>query len=877
MTGVYGSDTSLPSFDPEQSHFASHKTAPQKREIVIRIYASDDNAKFSDGRIFATAPVPPPTPPDTTAEEKSSGSEREKKKHGKSRSTPRRKLSKSSRSRGADKSSLKRSISNPMKQLHHATNTETFRQARGITPHAAPETPHRASQPTQRVQWQGSRSQESLKRNEQPSKGNHGQEAKYEFDLLNKGDAPVFGSCEKRVRRNRSYESNIVPPSKRGRSRTLDQPAIDDVEPSRSATETPLSTHDGKMHRHARNAPEPSPSLSLEQFRKAIGWPSVVDCPNTVDLAGPQRHSGTSTASTVEAMIVDDSAQSPKRGLRHTEKRPSLRFASSPVTNPERASPTSGFDSPHRLLHKSACISEKDRRNIAPEIEMAVGPASQAPKRRVDVVPVVVIPERHSSLNSSTPAKGPPRPSQQSSRRPATAAGDGTRPSGCHGNFVAGPPQGIATRSQSVRRPAVPPRRSSLSAPTSANNSRATSLTSDSLRSHTLATKQADFKKHIAEKPMPDLPPEARRPNLYGLSEEAMKTQSILIGIEDVDSIGTDNIGTPSMPISLGSQPSSPGVVEVNEATAVSLFPHNNESLLLVDQQMRNKQEAQNKSQAPQGDSPLENIRLPPNTPTYHVTPPSPMKELEQKQANSNTQEPTLRRFGSLRRAWTVRTRTEPQNVPKRSFSTSATLRKATNREPENRLHPFWRPRRPGNVSLGSAGRTSPNHTPTSNTKQNDNIVNNSLGMPQPRAVMNGPSFPARTRSRRETNERQRPQPPTPRDRGSTTVYNPALNRSTIALGSTTTNRVLNGSEFMDRKTRASRQLRQHSVSWGYRVRFAAVRNLRRRFRGRMEQREEGKHEARREKLKRDIIKVQVDSAHGYGRGRGKRLAKKRM
>lgn len=877
MPSVYGTDNFLPSRDPEQSHLASQKTAPHKREIVIRIYASDDNGKFSDGKRFATAPVPPPTPPDTTAEEKSSDSERETQKNEKSRSTPRRKLSKYSRSRGSEKTpretTLKRSISNPIRQVHHAKSAETFWQARGTNSPAIRETSDRVSEPAQRLQWQDPHSRESLKRNEQASKSNYGQETKYELNSFNAGDAPVFGSCEKRVRRNHSHESNIVPPSKRGRSRTVDRHAIDGVEPSRSTIEAPL-THDGNTHSHAGNALEPLPSLSLEQFRKAIGWPSVADCPSTIDHPGHQRHSWASTTSAMEATIIDDPARSPRRGLRHTEKRPSLRFAGSPVTNSKRASLTPGFDSPHRLLHKAASISDKDRQNMAPEIDMLAKPTSHAPKRRVDVVPVVVIPERRSSLSSSTPAKGPPRPFQHpSGRRPVTAAGDGTRSSDPphdrdKSNFVAGPSRGIGARSQSVRRPAVPPRRSSLSAPTSANNSRATSLTSESLHSHTLAMKQAEFKKHLAEKPMPELPPEASRPNLYGLSEEAMKTQSILIGIEDVD-----NIDTPSMPFSLGSQPSSPGVVEVNEATAVSLFPHNNESLLLVDQQMRNKREPNSKSQALQGGSLLGNIHLPANTVICHVTPPTPMRELEQPQANNNTQETALGRFGSLRRAWTVRNRTESPKVPKRSFSTSATLRKAANRKSENHLHAFWRPRRPCNDSPESAGRVSPTHTPTSNTKQNDNIVNNSLGMPQPRTVMNGPSLPARTRSRRETNQRPRPQPPPPRNPRPITIYNPALNRSTIALGSTATR--LNGSEFLDRKSRASRHLRQHSVSWGYQVRFATVRNLRRRFRGRMQQRKEGKHEARREKLKRNIGDVvQVDSAHGNGRGRG-RLAKR--
>lgn len=885
MPGLYDSASSLPSPDPDNT-----ETAPHTREIIIRIYASDEK-----GRFFATAPVPPPTPPDTTA---SSGSDQDKQEKQKKAPPLRRKLSKPARLRGNAESprgatgSINRSISNPVKRVHHSKSAETFRQEREVR-----QTPHRASQPPQRLQRQDSRSQQILKTGSQ--RPNYGQEAKYDLDVCSGDeDAPVFGSCDKRMRRNRSYESNIIPPSsKRDRSKTPNRHAVDGIESSTSpAVETPPMPAKN-VHGQTQGVPEFLSSLSLEQFRKDIGWPSAVDCTNSDELLPAMRYSGKSPISTMESIVVDDLAQSEKRDLRHTDRQSSLRFASSPTTNSDRASLTWGLDSPHRLLHKAGRISEKDRRNIAPEVDMFAEQTSQAPKRRVDVVPVVVIPERQSSLSypatQAAAGNNPSRSSQQSNERPSTAAGDWARSSDApqqreRSKPVADFSQGIASRSQSARRPAVPPRRSSLSAPTTANNSRAASLTSDSLRSHTLAMRQNEFKKHLEEKPMPDLPSEAVRPSMYGLTDDDTQTQSILIGIEDVD-----NIGTPSAPFSHGSLPSSPGAFEVNEATAVNLYPHNNESLLLVDRQTRNrnkKQEAQGgKSQTRQvvefatndGGSP-RHPRPPPNTPICHVTPPSPMRELEPA-SNSKTQEPVLRRFGSLRRAWSTRTRAEPANIPKRSFSTSATdnRKDTTNRVPENRLHPFWRPRRVQNdfpQPPKQRAADSPMHPPTSHTKQNDNIVKNSLGMPQPRAVIDGPSLPVRTRSRRETNQRQRPQPP--RKARPTTIYNSGLNRSTIALGNSTTDRVLNGPEFIDRTSRASRHLRQcqqHPVSWGYKIRLGMVRNLRRRFRGRMQQHEEGKYEARREKLKRNIGgTVQVDAAHGNGRRRRGRLTKRR-
>lgn len=901
MPGVYDSTSSLPS--PDQHHT---ETSAHPKEIIIRIYASDEQ-----GRFFATAPVPPPTPPETTG---SSGSEQEKQQ--KKASPPlRRKLSKPARLRGKAAESPKatpgttisRSISNPVKQVHHSKSAESFRQA---ARQASKTGPHRASQPPQHVQRPDSRSHGILKTGIEPQP-NHAQQAEYDLAVFSGGDkdAPVFGSCDKRLRGNRSYESKTIPPSDRGRRATaLDRPAVDESQSSSSTPPAadlppvPVKT----VHGQVEGVPELWPSLSLEQFRKDIGWPSsTVDCTDTDEpLLPATRYSGRSPMPT-------DMAPSETRGLRHTERQSSLPLASSPTPNSDPASRTGGFDSPHRLLHKAGRISEQDRQNTAPEVDMFAEPTSQAPKRRVDVVPVVVIPERQSSLSypATQAAAGnhvPPRPSQQSNGRPSTAAGDWARSSAPYqqepmSNHVAGFPRGIASRSQSARRPTVPARRSSLSAPTSVNNSRATSLTSDSLRSHTLAMRETEFKRHLAEKPMPRLPSEPLRPSMYGLTDDDTQTQSILIGIEDVD-----HIGTPPAPFSHGSAPSSPGVFEVNEATAVNLYPHNNESLLLVDRQPSTR----NKKQETQGQPPTRQVefattndggsprhpRPPPNTPICHVTPPSPMRELEPA-SNSKVQEPMLRRLGSLRRAWSTRTRTQPTNVPKRSFSTSATdnRKDTTSRVPENRLHPFWRPRRVRNdfpqpaAAKHRGPEKSPMHPPTSNTKQNDNVVKNSLGMPQPRAVMDGPSLPARTRSRRETNQRPRPQPPPPRKARPTTIYNAHLNRSTIALGNSTTHRVLHGPEFLDRASRASRHLRQyqqHPVTWGYRVRFGTVRNLRRRVRGRLQQHQEGKQEVNhREKLKRHITGMaQVDAVHGVtnggggggGRRRRERLTKRR-
>lgn len=335
----------------------------------------------------------------------------------------------------------------------------------------------------------------------------------------------------------------------------------------------------------------------------------------------------------------------------------------------------------------------------------------------------------------------------------------------------------------------------------------------------------AERRKHQVEQPLLEPPRQTSRPNSH-MSDT--KTQSILIGIED-----TSDLLSPSMPFSLGSMPSSPGW-ELNEAKAVSLYPHNNESLLVIDQQKRREKEAsqaqrRQKTAKPQA-KPQQYI-----SPPIQVSPPTPPKELEQDSRTSKKQEPTVRRFGSLRRAWTVRSRPRATDTLKRSFSMSATNCKAGKDR-------FWR------LHNSTEPSTKP-PSPFQTGNKNEHVVKNSLGMPQPCVVINGPDVHPRHQarpSRSETRKRSR-------------LYDPSLNRSTIALGNT-----LNSPGFLNRTTRASPLRRRsfHLVSMmGYRIRFAA---MQKRLRRKMQLREEQKHEARREKLKQSIGDVvQVQSSAG--------------
>jgi hypothetical protein len=222
--------------------------------------------------------------------------------------------------------------------------------------------------------------------------------------------------------------------------------------------------HEKTLRDRVQNTQELTTTPSMERFREDIGWPSSHEAPSKVDEEPDSRRlSGMSSTSTVEAMIIDSPKQA-LRSLRHTEKRNSLRSASSPITKSEHTSTTTSHtDSQRRLVHKAARISESDRRSISSDVSFSSRAASSVPPPFVDRIPVVVVPERKSSLKS-----GPNRHvfSRQNSQR------SNQRPPGVSSCPADAPHQRKRTMSDSVPansrdsslrgrpfgRPVVPPR-----------------------------------------------------------------------------------------------------------------------------------------------------------------------------------------------------------------------------------------------------------------------------------------------------------------------------------------------------------------------------------------------------------------------------------
>ncbi|KAJ6187368.1 hypothetical protein N7519_002276 [Penicillium mononematosum] len=619
-------------------------------------------------------------------------------------------------------------------------------------------------------------------------------------------------------------------------------------------------------------AHEVKASTSMEQPRGNIGSPSP-DGP--AGFSGPDNRplSVISSASTVEAMIID----SPKRAqrmLRHTEKRSSLRSASSPITRSERTSYGSLAESQRRLVHKSARISDQDARSGPSEMSFSAKTSNSAIQPNIETINVVVIPERSSSLSSRPNSHVSSKPgSHRSGRRPPTAStghtdiqrqkkrtvSDSTStrsretdsrvcPTGrpvipprrsslsaptSRNNSRANSLTSNSLRSRPTERPAIPPRSSSLSAPTSRNHSRATSLTSDSLRSHDLAI---DLEMQKRREHQPVSPPRHNvlaSPDRHSLLEPP-NMHALFASSDDMATLRP-----PSLPFTQGSIPSSsPGPIEIQEATAVSLFAHNNHSLLLVDPRVQASSRrplqalgiSYDLPQPPRTpdnpsqiatfdiDSPLKNPRPPPKPPCTRRLPPLPLPDVQDENKGLG------QRWNSVRRTWSARARSDSFNTIARSFSMKSAKNRTAGMEMDSRLYPFWRPRGFWEDIPGSPEKES---SPTREDLPHPDesmIVNNSLGLPQRRIVFDGPAALAR-----RSPEMKR-------------LFNGMTsNGSLVDQGMFRTGSPLNPTPF------------RSLPRWGLRLRSMSWRNVRNRLRRVRQRRDERKRAVRREILKQSI------------------------
>ncbi|KAJ5095702.1 hypothetical protein NUU61_005058 [Penicillium alfredii] len=852
MSGVEVMSAAVDSRTLERPLLRSHKTLPRRNGVpsieLAQPASADPNA------IVTAAPAPPLTPPDAGQNELA-GDDPTPRKMASSFSdnqttgmlTPRRPSKPPTPDVTPPRTTLaKRPVLNQLIHPSSSSRADSFQTAyEGFSSDGDLDTPIRSSQMprttnNRRQTFQShsrntSRSKPAITKESPLSASLQLSETEYDtgfesFDgewatnHLEQSPTPLVGK-----------RKSVQMPNRSGRKAELDGDALNVQHLDNSLM------REKTLRDRVHDSHELSATPSIEQFRDEIGWPSgdgpLQNNPHDRPL------SGISSTSTVEAMIID----SPKRAqrmLRHTEKKTSLRSASSPIPTSDRTSTGSNPEFQHRLIHKALRISDQDRQSVSSDVSFS-SKTTSVPQSHIDSIPVVVIPERRSSLRSGPNSYASSKPgSQRSSRQPPTArTGPVERPrqqrKRTMSDSVSARSQPDA-RSRPLTRPVVPPRSSSLSAPTSRNNSRAPSLTSESLHSHNLAIDH-EMQQHQNQQPVSPPRHNVLGPNGYGLRESP-----------NVQALSSDDMATlrpPSLPYTQASIPSSsPGPIEIHEATAVSLFAHNNRSLLLVEQRvqseanalqaLRKELRARANPRTPDMpvraatisvDSPLKNPRPPPQPPIHKPLPPLPKEENTTQGSEGNGL--LSRRWDSVRRTWSARPRSDSFNSMARSLSMKSAKNRKAGIEMDSRLHPFWRPRGFWDDVPGSPPKRNP---PAQSDARNPNeslVVNNSLGMPQQRIVFNGPPSLAR----------RSPEMKRLFDAMPSSVHHNASCSSLVDRGILRTGSPL----YQNRYWALSR--------WGLRLRSMPLRNVRNRLRRFRQRRDERKRAARRATLKQSI------------------------
>jgi hypothetical protein len=529
--------------------------------------------------------------------------------------------------------------------------------------------------------------------------------------------------------------------------------------PADAATEAQFPRRGQSLRERLEESHKIEASHSTEQFGTEIGWSQPIRSSDLKTRVNSWRLSGISTTSTVEAIVVDSE---PKRQqtLRHRGRNASLRSASSPI-------PSSNQDSPHRLVHKRARLSNHNRWSFGSEVSRSHSVSSAtALHPKPEIIHVAVIPERTSSLRSSanssnghsaslSASSGGQRFVQADSRGESFGLPHHRR--AVSESFASG--MNFSNRGRDKRfPPPVPARSSSLSAPTSRSDSRANSITSEHLRLRRVAAEE-DVRKTLAR-----MESERTAPTDHPATPPS--------GLPDRASIEPDaehwaNLRPPSAqrtPFSQQSLHSTSPVVEMGEARAVNFFAHNNHSLQLIEsnhlpesravQELytsgRDLQVATREPATPVAsllpmlsvESPLRNPREPPKPPQFKVIPPTPagLTPTDDFNRQLGTKGPSRRgpgrRFGSLRRPSIANRRYSGSFM--RSFGRSLSLNaknKKADQDLDGALHPFWRPR-------GFWDEFSESDNEESDRYQNrdrDLAVNNSLGMSQQRTIIDGP------------------------------------------------------------------------------------------------------------------------------------------
>ncbi|RMZ90191.1 hypothetical protein DV736_g2566, partial [Chaetothyriales sp. CBS 134916] len=504
---------------------------------------------------------------------------------------------------------------------------------------------------------------------------------------------------------------------------------------------SPIELHIGaKLRDSPKEAEEFSTSTSAEKLASIIGWTQSVD----PELNDYRRASGMSTTSTIGAIVLDSSPLLGRRTtLRKTTKNISLRSASSPLPDSMRASQVSSNDSPHRLVHKKARLSNENRLSFGSEPSRSHNMASNTVLPKIEVIKVAVIPERSSSLQSSAASSRRHSLSGTSYKTQVSKSSNNAPPSSWQQKRTASESQDKVKEHQ---QPIVmPPRNLSLSAPPSSSTSRANSMTSMAFRVQRQKAEK-DLRKTLDLERVPTVISNHNLPDM-SIMGELDAHQPHVIATQGASEWAA--LRAPSVLCTPFSQPSYQSASpEINEATAVNIFPHNNHSVQIIESNLAQESRAvqtlrRDRYMKNEAQSPLRNPRPPPLPPKFSVVSASFGTELDQQHGSGE--------FGSARRT-PLQQRTESLA---KALGRGMSLKNAKNRKAsqdlDSDLYPFWRPR-PFWVDVDSD--VIPSAADQDYSVDQSGSVSNSLGFPQPDTVLSGPASLIRRISRRRRRNR---------------------------------------------------------------------------------------------------------------------------
>ncbi|CAO1605552.1 hypothetical protein XANCAGTX0491_009066 [Xanthoria calcicola] len=444
---------------------------------------------------------------------------------------------------------------------------------------------------------------------------------------------------------------------------------------------------------HTRKTPT---RTSTENSAEKIQWPLKDDLSNferklaEVDNKRFSQISGTSTI--VEAMVFNAPPER-RRTLRHSSKVADLASA---TTQANRDSQNLSDRSHRRLLRHSKSPNGGQRPSFASVTGDPSDGTTLPSIRRQETIP-------QSSRPTTAPEESGGYFDAVQPRRRIVSA-----------HVATSPPKEDGKPSTRKTRPTNAPYDASSSIPTSRHVSRATSSASARVDSTSPpARQQSQIDYPINETPNARMTSPDEESNG---DWSALRFRSSLV-----------------TPFSLRSARSStPGILEVNEATAISIYPHTNKSILVVQHApQRDSEPAEHsaiiasnaKFAIPAGsvqppvihrprellESPLQNPRSPPLPPDLKIIPPTPANAIELPKPDH--QEPPIppqdtpkRRLSNrVKRVLSTRRYSEAFAAPLiRSMSLSSRRntvnggvgrRASTGIDPNRNLHPFWRPR----------------------------------------------------------------------------------------------------------------------------------------------------------------------------------------